>query len=145
MDADNTVKDVIFLRIADQVEDMARADGILDDESQAAQAEGEGTSHREEEEEKEEDERDDELEPPKKRSAMDQLLEGFLATMRALQKTIRERAKEEIIKYRGRDGLDVNGDYCTIESVTLSYSLRFFLKMAKTALLLHLLPSTYEE
>ncbi|XP_077386781.1 E3 SUMO-protein ligase ZBED1-like [Festucalex cinctus] len=115
MDADNTVKDVIFLRIADQVEDMARADGMLDDESQAAQAEGDGRGHREEEddnevEEMEEDERDEELEPPKKRSAMDQLLGGFLAPVRRPQQTIRERAKEEITKYRGRDGLDVNGD-----------------------------------
>ncbi|CAJ1061304.1 zinc finger BED domain-containing protein 1-like [Xyrichtys novacula] len=101
---------------------MARADGMLDDESQAAQAEGDGRGHREEEEEKEEDddnendveeieedERDDEPEPPKKKSAMDQLLGGFLAP-RAPEKTIRERAKEEITKYRGRNGLDVNGD-----------------------------------
>ncbi|XP_061591545.1 E3 SUMO-protein ligase ZBED1-like [Cololabis saira] len=118
---DNTAKDVIFLRIAEEVEDMARADGMLDD-GQAADAEGDGRRHGEEdaeaEEEFEEEENEvqemeeeerGEPEPPKKKSALDLLLGTFL-TPRAPEKTIRERAKEEISKYRGRDGLGVNGD-----------------------------------
>lgn len=51
---------------------------------------------------------DDEPEPPKKKSALDQMFLGFL-TPRAPKKSIRDRAKEEIAKYRGRDCLALNG------------------------------------
>ncbi|XP_077359877.1 E3 SUMO-protein ligase ZBED1-like [Festucalex cinctus] len=126
MDADNTVKDVIFLKIADQVEDMLAGftpfRGVCRRGSNSpTRREGEvlnhaSTSHTALHKDygatlwKCVHGTDDELEPPKKRSAMDQLLGGFLAPGRTPQKTIRERAKEEITKYRGRDGLDVNGD-----------------------------------
>lgn len=47
--------------------------------------------------------------PPKKKTALDQMFGDFL-TARAPTKTTRERAKEEIVKYRGRDALALGGD-----------------------------------
>ncbi|KAK0134264.1 Zinc finger BED domain-containing protein 4 [Merluccius polli] len=44
-----------------------------------------------------------------KKTALDQLFGEFLTT-RAPMKTIREKAKDEILKYRERDSLDLGGD-----------------------------------
>ncbi|XP_061573771.1 zinc finger BED domain-containing protein 4-like [Cololabis saira] len=98
-----------------------KKDGKLD-KTNVVCKEGDGRRHGEEDAEAEEEfeeeenkvqemeeEERGEPEPPKKKSALDLLLGTFL-TPRAPEKTIRERAKEEISKYRGRDGLGVNGD-----------------------------------
>lgn len=53
---------------------------------------------------------DDIPEPPAKRTALDQLFGDFLSPSRAPQKTTRERAKEEILRYRERPSLDLGGD-----------------------------------
>ena len=50
---------------------------------------------------------DDVPEPPAQKTALDQMFGGFL-TPRALLKTTRERAKEEILKYRERASLDLD-------------------------------------
>lgn len=52
---------------------------------------------------------DDEPEPPRKKSALDQMF-GSFHTPRAPKKSIRDRAKGEIAKYRGRDCLALNGN-----------------------------------
>ena len=52
---------------------------------------------------------DDALPSPKKKTAMDQLFGEFVTTRTPL-KTIREKAKDEISKYRERDSLELGGD-----------------------------------
>lgn len=47
--------------------------------------------------------------PRKKKTALDQMFGDFI-TPRAQMKTIRERAKDEISKYRKRDSLCLGGD-----------------------------------
>lgn len=46
---------------------------------------------------------------PKKKIALGQLFGDFLTT-KAPVKTIREKAKDEILKYRDRDSFDLDGD-----------------------------------
>lgn len=46
---------------------------------------------------------------PKKKTAQDQLFGEFLTTTAPI-KTIREKAKDKILKYRERDCLDLGGD-----------------------------------
>lgn len=53
---------------------------------------------------------DDDASPsPKKKTAMDQLFGEFIAT-RTPVKSMREKAKDEISKYRQRDSLELGGD-----------------------------------
>ncbi|KAE8277490.1 hypothetical protein D5F01_LYC24564 [Larimichthys crocea] len=110
-------RDLIFVKITAEVVKMnekmkgigaldeggALDDGGALDEGGAAEGGGDRSPSIEER-------RDDDVLPsPKKKTAMDQLFGEFVTT-RTPMKTTREKAKDEILKYRERDSLELGGD-----------------------------------
>ncbi|CAK6954757.1 zinc finger BED domain-containing protein 1-like [Scomber scombrus] len=80
---------------------LAEDDGTLNERPAAEPVGDHQSSHGWDDNDKEK-EKEAETEPPKKKSPLDQMFGGFL-TPRAPKKSIRDRAQEEIAKYRGRD------------------------------------------
>ncbi|KAJ4931093.1 hypothetical protein JOQ06_025392 [Pogonophryne albipinna] len=104
---DNETKDMIFMKITAEVVKMdgQAGDGDTLNEDQAAETEGDRSPHREEEE-------TDDV-PPMKKTALDQMFGDFLPARSPVKKTTKERAKEEVLKYRERDALgsgQINGN-----------------------------------
>ncbi|KAJ4935445.1 hypothetical protein JOQ06_016978 [Pogonophryne albipinna] len=142
---DNETKDMIFMKITAEVVKM---DGLAGDgdtliEDQAAETEGDRSPHREEEE-------TDDV-PPMKKTALDQMFGDFLPARSSVKKTTKERAKEEILKYRERSlagTVDSRpfiyirhhqpqehfiSHQCVLNKVTLLLKRRVFVKQDSTA------------
>ncbi|KAL2098336.1 hypothetical protein ACEWY4_007543 [Coilia grayii] len=98
---DVDIRDLIFMKITTEVLKMNEKAGDSGTLNEGEAAEGGDNSPNTEEE------RDDAS--PKKKTALHQLFGEFLTT-RAPLKTIREKAKDEILKYRERDSLHLTGD-----------------------------------
>ncbi|XP_051964154.1 zinc finger BED domain-containing protein 4-like [Xyrauchen texanus] len=110
---DSDAKDMVFMKITTEVVQMNGEEEVSDtampnedqatgtfEEDQTAETEGNKSPSKE-------DKTDDV--PPKKKTAMDQMFGDFLSA-RPPAKTIREKAKDEILKYRERDTLGLDGD-----------------------------------
>ncbi|CAM4722270.1 unnamed protein product [Leuciscus chuanchicus] len=110
---DSDAKDMVFMKITTEVVQMNGEEEVSDtampnedqatgtlEEDQTAETEGDKSPSKE-------DKTDDA--PPKKKTAMDQMFGDFLSA-RPPAKTIREKAKDEILKYRERDTLGLDGD-----------------------------------
>ncbi|XP_063073815.1 uncharacterized protein LOC134464274 [Engraulis encrasicolus] len=98
-------RDLIFMKITAEVVKMNEKAGhsVALDEGEADEEGDDGSPSIGER-------RDDDASPsPKKKTAMDQLFGEFIAT-RTPVKSMREKAKDEISKYRQRDSLELGGD-----------------------------------
>ncbi|KAM9758712.1 E3 SUMO-protein ligase ZBED1-like [Menidia menidia] len=97
-------RDLIFMKITSEVVKMNEqaGDSAALYEGEADEGGSDGSPSRER--------RDGDASPsPKKKTAMDQLFGEFITTRTPL-KTMREKAKDEILKYRERDSLELGGD-----------------------------------
>ncbi|XP_077085839.1 E3 SUMO-protein ligase ZBED1 [Siphateles boraxobius] len=120
---DSDAKDMVFMKITTEVVQMNGEEEVSDtampnedqatgtlEEDQTAETEGDKSPSKEDKTDWFKWRQCQKYDaPPKKKTAMDQMFGDFLSA-RPPAKTIREKAKDEILKYRERDTLGLDGD-----------------------------------